>query len=336
MDNFGYNPGVVPFRPAANIERTMYGTTVVRVADDRPSRPQMMMPFLNAPPAQVHGNNAFKFHTVRASRLGAPVAITIEPPPMYNAVHTGFPIEQAQQPPQQWVQLQSPQPQVMTCVPQPAPVFVGSVGRAQGQQYLLPQGNTSGPVITDITEPVYRPTPGRMVSHDSSPAKTPIETYAPRSFASDGEDVHPLSKKQQYHRKKKEKKQREKVIVISKVAKEPTPKPQKPKKKKKRVRSSSSKRSHRKRQDSTSSESSSSESESSDSSEASSSDSDSDDEEEQQQKDKVSILDGSIHWKFMIAVYVGGINMRMLILAYWVLRPWPYGKRQEVAVRPVV
>ena len=35
------------YAPAANIERTLYGTTVVRVAEDRPSRPQMMMPFLN-------------------------------------------------------------------------------------------------------------------------------------------------------------------------------------------------------------------------------------------------------------------------------------------------
>ena len=47
MNNFGFNGGAYGFGPAANIERTLYGTTVVRVADERTSRPQMAMPFFN-------------------------------------------------------------------------------------------------------------------------------------------------------------------------------------------------------------------------------------------------------------------------------------------------
>ena len=47
MNNFGFDGGAYAFGPAANIERTLYGTTVVRVADDRQSRPQLAMPFYN-------------------------------------------------------------------------------------------------------------------------------------------------------------------------------------------------------------------------------------------------------------------------------------------------
>ena len=47
MNNFGFDGGAYAFGPAANIERTLYGTTVVRVADDRQSRPQLAMPFHN-------------------------------------------------------------------------------------------------------------------------------------------------------------------------------------------------------------------------------------------------------------------------------------------------
>lgn len=89
----GINPSSFEGKSIA-IQQTFSGSTVVRIFDDSPkvTRPQMPMSFVtdqSNPPVTgnsydilppLGGRKGFRFYSVRASKIGSPIAITIEPP----------------------------------------------------------------------------------------------------------------------------------------------------------------------------------------------------------------------------------------------------------------
>ena len=147
----------------------------------------------------------------------------------------------------------------------------------QSMQQLYPS--------TQLTQNMYQSAqsmygPSPAMGYNPPSLKTPIETYAPRSFATDDESPPPEPKIVIRQKKRKEKKHRDKVIVTAQVRKEN----EEPIRHKSRRHHKKKKKKHRR--DSSSSSSTESSSSSEDTSSSSSSDSESEEDRRKSKKKK--------------------------------------------------